>query len=100
MYTSTGRHRSPRRPSLPGSSRLPRRCQRAFWVGGIKLLGQGATKIPFKAPYAEALIGRFLDAANYEFECSVICGRKFDGVADHTNHLRAGGCARILEAPA
>ena len=69
----------------------------AIWVAGIKLLGEGATKIAFKAPHAEALIGRFVKCANYEFECSAICGRKFDHVADHASYLRAGGCSKILE---
>jgi hypothetical protein len=69
----------------------------AIWVAGVKLLGEGATKIAFKAPHAEALIGRFVKCTNYEFECSAICGRKFDGVADHASHLRAGGCSKILE---
>ena len=69
----------------------------AIWVAGIKLLGEGATKIAYKAPHAEALIGRFVKCANYEFECSAICGRKFDGVADHASYLRAGGCSKILE---
>jgi hypothetical protein len=69
----------------------------AIWVAGIKVLGQGATRIAYKAPHAEALIGRFLKCTNYEFECSAICGRKFDGAADHASHLRAGGCAQLIE---
>ena len=69
----------------------------AIWVAGIKLLSEGATKIAFKAPHAEALIARFVKCANYEFECSAICGRKFADVADHASYLRAGGCSKILE---
>jgi hypothetical protein len=49
-------------------------------------------------PIALAIIERFLESADYEFECSKIVGRTFVDVADHSAYLRTGGCEKILNA--
>ena len=69
----------------------------AIWISGMKSLDQGARKIPFKAGAALDLINRFVKASDYEFECSAITGRKFEGVADHARFIREGGCAKLLD---
>ncbi|MEW5870773.1 MAG: C-GCAxxG-C-C family (seleno)protein [Chloroflexota bacterium] len=50
------------------------------------------------SPQALAAAERFLKAADYEYECAAIVGRKFESAADHAAHIRGGGCAKILEA--
>ncbi len=44
------------------------------------------------------LIQRFHAATEYEFECSAIVGRTFEGAEDHARYVRGGGCAALLEA--
>lgn len=70
----------------------------AIWLMGRTRLAQGAAKVGFDDPGARDVIERFLKCTRYEFECSAIVGRKFDGVADHAAHLRGGGCAGLIDA--
>lgn len=69
----------------------------AIWITGTNILREGAGKIEFKAPYALGLVERFMRCADYEFECSRICGRKFGSVGDHAGFVRDGGCSKIIE---
>jgi hypothetical protein len=69
----------------------------AIWLTGINSLQESA-RIPFKPPKALALIDRFLECTNYEFECSSIVGRKFESLGDHACHVGQGGCSKILNA--
>ena len=48
--------------------------------------------------WAGDLINRFLESADYEFECSEIVGRKFVSIDEHASHLHAGGCSEIIAA--
>jgi hypothetical protein len=52
----------------------------------------------FENPKALAAVERYLESADYEFECSKIVGRRFESVADHAAYMRQGGCAQIIEA--
>ena len=56
----------------------------------------GTTGLDFSA--FDDVIDRFMPAADFEFECSKIVGRKFGNPADHAGYLQAGGCAGIIEA--
>jgi hypothetical protein len=69
----------------------------AIWIMAMKRLEAGADRLGFKDPAMLGTIDRFLECTDHEFECARIVGRKFDGIADHADHVRAGGCARILE---
>jgi hypothetical protein len=42
-------------------------------------------------------IEKFLESAEFEFECSEIVGRKFENIGDHADYLRDGGCSKIIE---
>ncbi len=70
----------------------------AIWILGMKSLRDGDAKVSFKAPAASQLIERFLKCTDYEFECSTIVGRTFDGVGDHADYVCKGGCSKIIEA--
>jgi len=61
-------------------------------------LKEGDKDLAFNDPIAQAALERFLESADYEFECSKIVGRKFENVADHARYLRSGGCSKIIEA--
>jgi hypothetical protein len=70
----------------------------AIWIIGMNLLKEGATKLDFKIPRALEAVDRFLACTRHEFECSTICGRRFESIDDHAAYLREGGCLPIIEA--
>lgn len=70
----------------------------ALWGIGMGSGGEGAGGFVLENPQALAVIDRFLESADYEFECSKIVGRKFEDAADHAAYLRDGGCSKIIEA--
>ena len=74
----------------------------AIWLSriGSGKEGDGKTNIGnfYDDPIALATIERYLESADYEFECSKIAGRTFENVDDHAAYLRAGGCSKIIEA--
>ncbi len=70
----------------------------AIWITGMNHVKEGVKDFAFDNPIASASIERFLESADFEFECSKIIGRKFENVADHACYLRDGGCSKIIEA--
>ena len=70
----------------------------AIWLSGVKNSPEGDGKISFNDPTASAAIERFLESADYEFECAKIVGRQFENVADHAAYVSEGGCSKIIEA--
>lgn len=87
----------------------------AGWAGGLGLSGSGcgalsaaiwmATynyekkhgKSPYPCPDAETVLKKYLDVADYEFDCKVITGRIFENISDHTEYLEQGGCKKIID---
>jgi hypothetical protein len=69
----------------------------AIWLIGVKHAAGGG-EISFNDPVASAAIEKFLESADYEFECAKIVGRKFENAADHAAYVREGGCAKIIAA--
>ena len=70
----------------------------AIWILEMNRVKDGTGKVEFNSPEATEAIDRFLQSSDGEFECAKIVGRKFESVNDHAAFLRAGGCARIIEA--
>jgi hypothetical protein len=69
----------------------------AVWIIGMEP-GIESMGMSFESPRASAATERFLESADYEFECAKIVGRQFENVQDHAAYLQAGGCAKIIEA--
>ena len=69
----------------------------AIWILSLKDAGEGA-QFSYDNPKASAMIERFLESSDYEFECSKITGRMFENVQDHAGYLRDGGCSKIIAA--
>lgn len=69
----------------------------AIWIQGIRALQQGG-KPSFSFDATAEPMQTFLASSDYEFECAKIVGRKFENAADHANHVRAGGCAKVIDA--
>jgi hypothetical protein len=70
----------------------------AIWIIGMNCVRNGDEGFAFDNPSAQAAVEKFLESADYEFECSKIVGRKFENVGDHACYLRDGGCSKIIEA--
>jgi hypothetical protein len=70
----------------------------AIWINRMKDSQEGDRSFNLEDPTILAMIERYLESADYEFECSKIVGRKFENVADHASYLREGGCSNIIEA--
>jgi hypothetical protein len=68
----------------------------AIWIKGIdqplKIEG-----FNYEDTWVGETIEQYLEASDYEFECSEIVGRKFENVGDHADYVRGGGCSKILE---
>ena len=70
----------------------------AIWIIGMRSSKEAGGKPAFDNPLALAAVERYLESADYEFECAKIVGRTFEDVADHSAYLRGGGCAHIIAA--
>ena len=87
-------------------------------AGGIGLSGSGCGALGAKiwldgigdedkpsgmnmmTPRVTATLERFYAVTDHEIECAEIVGREFASIDDHTDHVRAGGCAKIIDAMA
>ena len=69
----------------------------AIWIIGmnrpVELDG-----LNYSGTWVNDTIEKFLESSDYEFECSEIVGRKFEGVGDHADYISNGGCLKIIEA--
>ena len=70
----------------------------AIWLIGIEAGKAGVEKIEYAPQAGAEAIDRFLKAADYEFECEKIAGRKFENVEEHARYLAEGGCAKVIES--
>jgi hypothetical protein len=69
----------------------------AIWLNEINAIKNSADKNAYNAR-ANKIIDKYLKAADFEFECEKIVGRKFESAADHSDFVRGGGCAKIIES--
>ena len=73
----------------------------AIWITGMNCLEEGVddniwNSEVFQSRAADT-IDRFVNSADFEFECSEIVGRRFENIDDHATYLRDGGCSEIIE---
>jgi hypothetical protein len=71
----------------------------AIWLTAMEGREEGVRKSGyFDNPDYQAVIDRFVESTECEFECAQIVGRKFESVEDHAVFVRDGGCSEIIEA--
>ena len=71
----------------------------AIWLTAMDSHEEGVSKLGyFNNPVYSAVIDRFVENTDCEFECCEIVGRKFESIDDHAAYLRDGGCSEIIEA--
>ena len=69
----------------------------AIWITGMNNPDE---KIGLTADNTKVgeVIEAFVEAADHEFECAEIAGRRFEDVDDHARYVGGGGCAGIIDA--
>ena len=68
-----------------------------LWIIGMRSAEEHDGKVNFNDPKAAEVIDRFMKSTDYEFECAKITGRKFNGIDEHAEYIRSGGCREILD---
>jgi hypothetical protein len=68
----------------------------AIWLFGMNRAAERGGKVAYKDPGALVIIDRFMKHTDFEFECSKIVGRNFEGIDDHAEYLGGGGCSEII----
>jgi len=69
----------------------------AIWINALNQPAE-IEAFSYSGTWIEDTIEKFLEHSDYEFECSAIVGRKFEGIGDHAEYIHTGGCANIMEA--
>jgi hypothetical protein len=49
-------------------------------------------------PDAKTILNIFCEKTNSEMLCHKICGQHFHTVEDHTEYVKNGGCAGLIDA--
>lgn len=68
----------------------------SIWLNGLNQT-VALEGFSYSGTWVNEQIEKFLEITDYEFECSAIVGREFEGVEDHAEYLRSGGCSHIIE---
>ena len=69
----------------------------AIWMKALAWARENPGKSPFFNPDSKKTLEAFEKVMGPEMRCSDICGRRFETVAEHTEFLKNGGCARLIE---
>jgi len=69
----------------------------AIWLTGIMNKPVEMEGFSYSGTWVSDVIEKYLEAADYEFECAEVVGRKFENVEDHAEYLHTGGCSEIID---
>jgi putative redox-active protein with C_GCAxxG_C_C motif len=69
----------------------------AIWLRSIKFTKENPGKPIHSNVYASNTLFTFDDATGSKFRCEDICHRRFENIEEHTDHIRNGGCAKLIE---
>ncbi|MCK5774322.1 MAG: C_GCAxxG_C_C family protein [Thermoplasmata archaeon] len=69
----------------------------AIWLRSLEWCRENPGKSAFSNKYASNMLFTFDDATGSEFLCRNICGRKFNSMEEHTEYVRNGGCAKLID---
>ena len=70
----------------------------AIWMKTLGWCRENPGKSGYGYPGAAQMLEEFLKFTGYEFLCSIIAGRNFDTVEDHSEYIREGGCQKLILA--
>lgn len=69
----------------------------AVWMKSLNWFKNHPESSDMYNPDAKTTLIKFYEITNNEMLCHKICGRKFQSVDEHTEFVKNGGCARLIE---
>lgn len=69
----------------------------AIWISSREWCRKNPGKSGYQNPGSQKIFTAFKQITEGQFLCSEICGRKFSGVADHTEFVKNGGCHMLTD---
>jgi hypothetical protein len=69
----------------------------AIWIRSIEWSRENPGRSGFSNEYSSNTLFTFDDATGGKFKCREICGREFSTIEEHTEYIRNGGCAELIE---
>lgn len=68
----------------------------AIWMNTLARIREQNYKNSFSDPVTEKILKAFYEATGYEMECSKISGLRFKTIDEHTEFIKNGGCAKLI----
>ncbi len=69
----------------------------AIWVNTLAWDKEHPGKSNYPNSKATNTLEAFLVETDYEFRCDNICGRSFQTIDEHTEYIKNGGCAKLID---
>ena len=69
----------------------------AIWIKSLDRCRK-SEKTSYKDPNSDIYFEKFYASTDYEIACDKITGRTFKTVEDHTEHIKNGGCDKLMNA--
>jgi len=70
----------------------------AIWMNSLKWSKEHLEKSSFFNPSAKKTLNTFNSATESEMLCHKICKRHFNGLSDHSEFIKNGGCSKLIIA--
>jgi hypothetical protein len=70
----------------------------AIWIKSLNWFRKHPESRDMYHPDAKSTLNIFYETTNSEMLCHKICGRQFQSVDEHTEFVKNGGCARLIDA--
>jgi hypothetical protein len=68
----------------------------AIWMNTLARVREQNYKTSFSDPHAEKILNAFYVATDYEMECNKITGKRFNNLDEHSEFIKNGGCAKLI----
>ncbi|MBU0519595.1 C-GCAxxG-C-C family protein [bacterium] len=69
----------------------------AIWMNTLAWCRKNPGKSGYSNPNAKEILKAFFDATDHEILCHLICGQRFETIADHTEFIKNGGCDKLMD---
>ncbi len=69
----------------------------AIWMNSMAWMRENPGESPYFNPRAKSTLDEFYDFTDGEILCEKIAGRRFETVEEHSEYVRGGGCAKLMD---
>jgi len=70
----------------------------AVWMNALVYNRKGTGKSASYDPDTDPVLKVFYEETDYELQCHKICGQRFKSLDEHTEFVKKGGCAKLMDA--